>query len=141
MIANHNDEKQGGLKVNVRTLGIDLAKNISGSRGRRERQDFGSAPTSTASALPGTADKLSAFFTVTLTQALEHQQSIRCFAVYADSFEETQHRPQPSIPESRMRFDQTLNALRQDFVEPGGVSQQLSRAPAAGHGKISAPCA
>src|ERR1700728_1639865 len=71
--------------------------------------------------------------------ALEHQQSIHRLAVHADPFDETQHRPQAPVTEGRIFFDQL------GYVPPGlrraaAVPQQLPRAPAAGHGKISELC-
>src|SRR5580700_4904408 len=85
---------------------------------------------------PGTADKLSVFLTVTLTQALEHQQSIHCLAVYADPLDETQHCPEPPVTECRMRFDQPLNAFRQDSVEPRRCRSNYRARPQPGPGKF-----
>src|ERR1700728_44443 len=48
----------------------------------------------------------------------EQKQSTHRLTVHADPFDETQHRPQAPITEGWMRLDQTLNAFRQDFVEP-----------------------
>src|SRR5580693_2167039 len=48
----------------------------------------------------------------------EHQQSIHRLAIHAEPLDETQHRPQPPIAKRRIQLDQTLNAFRQDFVEP-----------------------
>jgi hypothetical protein len=68
--------------------------------------------------------------------ALEHQQSIHCLTVRADPFDETQHCPEPPVTESRMRLDQTLNALRQDLVEPRGCRSNYRARPQPGTGRF-----
>ena len=89
---------------------------------------------------PGTADKLERLFlTVTLPQALEHQQSIHCLLRFMRIPSTKRNIAQsPPVTECRMRFDQ-----RVECVPPGTPSSRGGAAAITGprpqpeHGKIS----
>src|ERR1700728_3499982 len=65
----------------------------------------------------------------------EHQQSIHRLTIYADPFDETQHRPQAPVTEGRILLDQPLDAFRQDFVEPRRRRSNYRARPQPGTGK------
>jgi hypothetical protein len=66
----------------------------------------------------------------------EHKQSIHRLVVYADPFDETQHRPEASITEGRICFDQPLDAFRQNFVKPRRCRSNYRARPQPGTGKL-----
>ena len=62
--------------------------------------------------------------------------AINRLAIYSDPFAKAEQCPQPPITKRRIRFDQTLKATGQDFIEPSRLAGNYRARPQPGTGKL-----